>query len=283
MTTLGTVLLTSLVLSTPPTRSVVPAALMSGLTAAAATPPLLARVDRCVRELAGATDDIPEGCDLDAPAILGAHVGAGRLAVLTSDTAASCTCGQVGLGLLNLRGAPIGRPTELLPSGICEVAETLAAPLRKAWAGLAALRARGYTPLAELIVGSAQMEAGVRIATPLVKLGGALTGWLIYAHPAGDTLRLEVVPATARRALPLGSLPIERGACSDYGEDGSPDDDEPKCAAWGRFELPTFHSVALTPDRKHLIVALTVSDGTHCGDDKIHVLVYPLPAGVTPL
>ena len=71
-------------------------------------------------------------------------------------------------------------------------------------------------------------------------------------------------------ATELDAYPVERQRCFafDHGDCVTPTD----------FAYPSVAEVALSPDRKHLVVILAATPGGHNQPLRFHIARYPLPA-----
>lgn len=122
-----------------------------------------------------------------------------------------------------------------------------------------------------------QVAVGNSGHRPLAVLGGPLRGAFLSlarrwpgATPAGNAARVDlllVTPDNTRSHL-LGSFPVPPGG-------RCPENPVGRCA----FEFGSFAQASLSPDRKHLLVALDFEDGSHHSETQHRRRAYPLPEG----
>ncbi len=240
---------------------------------------VLQRVDTCldsIRPGAGKLDS--EACDIAVPAIAGVNPKTGRLAVVTAHELASCTGTENSrLGIITGRGKAVGKSLTLLGPDICMDMEEHPRAVKRAWKHLSGLRKQGFTPSKNLVAGLVEEAGGIRMHWPLVKLAGPLAGWLVYAptsEPPSRRLVTWLISPNQTRSYRLGSIAVKRGGCEELSGDSD------RCESYALYEYATFVSVVLTPNKKRLVILLSIADGTHCGIDVAKVLSYTLPKGV---
>ena len=144
---------------------------------------------------------------------------------------------------------------------------------RPVWTWLARLAKDGFTPATDLIKARASEPSGIRSHTPTVALGPPLDGWVLDAVTDGERAVWRLASPDRAQLHLLGALPHARATCTaDDKADGL-------CAD---YTFPSTLQVVLAPDRAHLLVTVTLGDGTHCGTDRVAHALWALPAGVAP-
>lgn len=146
---------------------------------------------------------------------------------------------------------------------------------QRAWRALGDLAADGFVPPTDLITAQAEIEAGIQMHTPVVVLGGALKGYMVYVRLASKRARkLEVllVSPDNQKAWPLGSFKAHTGLSFDT-ESGRP--------ARIVAEYASIGTAALVKGGRALLLVVDNHDGGHCSTSRLHYILGDLPAEVT--
>ncbi len=251
----------SLVVVDPPDRIAHTLAMAAGCAAAKGPPP---------------DSDAPDPCAI--PWLLGAvafDAEGARAAFLSVKDAGGCAGG----GQIAAEGF-FAKTRELAPEKAKRFPRTPDADeddvkLRQAiWRWLADLGKAGYaTPAPDLIVATAGVESGIRGATPLVRLGPPLGGMYLYAVSGEGGAKVQLVAADNKTTFALGTIADVSAKCPKSARDDG------LCADG---TAPSFVRVALTPDRKTLLVTTTMGDGMHCGSDYVAHHAWAVPEALWP-
>ena len=195
----------------------------------------------------------------------------GRVAWRSPDRVQSCGEGVPGLaGLVAPWPALEPVASTPLPDGI-EDADEQARALA-AW--VAARRGEGFVEAPDLIEVLAEQVSGIRAHAPTARLKAPLEGWYLDAVAGETAASFRLVPPDNDRFSVLGRVPNVPMDCEPELRD------LPFCADAAD---PSLHAAALTPDGTHLVMLASMGNGSHCGEDPVRAVAWPLPAEVRSL
>lgn len=146
-------------------------------------------------------------------------------------------------------------------------------PLALATARFADQIARaGFVPIKNLVTKRTVEYADSDGYVPVAMLDDPLCGSMIQVVKRGSRFVISFVGATNDWSEELGTMPIESQPCPreliDHG----------RCVIATTFAYPVVAEVALTPDRKRLVVQIGAVTGGHNGPTRFQRATYALPA-----
>lgn len=209
--------------------------------AAAANDPL-ARAGSCVGKEPGDSN-----CAID-PGVLGFHADGRILTVMAPELG---SCGDDNLQPNSFARVSAQDAIDRAPQTAFAASEGDDDGSKRAWAFLAEQAKAGFMAATDLIASTESEISGIRGVHWAADLKAPLAGWRVSAKQDPQaTLKLQHLGD--KTSVDLGALPAK-----------------------GR--QPSIEQVVLNPERTHLFVLVSFSDGSHCGSDPLFLGRYALP------
>lgn len=234
--------------------------------------PPLANATPCRRRLMAEPEASPPGCAWRIPSILAFHAGKNQVAFLDAKNHNDRNDCPVLLGVI----APLGKAgapgeeqpftrakTENCPQGttIPEAVSNFALQLQN----------EGYENVQDLIGRSGYQTFGAWSYRPLAVLRAPLQGYLLHAIPRTTKVELSLIAPDNKTHFALGSTPLTERTCIERNDKGD-------CRKSTTQQEPSVHQVALSPDRKHLVVLLKLNTPEgHDTLDSYRRLIFSVP------